>query len=868
MEELQQNHKKRPGTTRRVLKWALYLTLILLLIPILLVMLLFIYEDQVKAAIIKELNKNLKAEVRIDPANIDLTILKTFPDCSLEFKNLLMLEALPAKNRDTLLFAGRVGLNFNVLDIWNKKYQIQTVQISNGLLRAVVMANGKNNYTFWESGNKSGSRANDSIRFDLKKVEIENMHLSYKNKKQKIKTELEIKQIDFKGSFADLNYELETSARLNIKTIANQKTTLLKNKNLEFAIKLGVNANKYTFQETSVKLNKLSLRLDGGFVYSDSLESVALRFAAPGLDIAAALSLLPESFREKVNDYESEGEFYADGALSYTPEKGLLTESKFGIRNGIVTYKPKSTEAKSINLNGYIRYSPSVSTMELNHVSANLNGDEISGQFALRNFSDPYIRLNVVTGINLTNLQNFWPIDTLTKMEGRLNITAAIDGSLNDLKSRTFSEKVKLSLNAAITNLNVQFKNDDRLYAVENCSLTASNRHIEVQDLILKRGTSDVKLNGKMPGVFNYLADRSQPLIIIGNLRSENLQLEDFMSPSSPTGTTPSSSPLIPQGVEFKFNAAINNFSYAKFKAQFITGEIEIRDQKAMINEVKFSTMEGEASLNAFADNSMDKLDVTLSSNFKDININKLFTDFNNFGQSTLTDQNLKGFATATVEMKGTWNNNLEPDYNSIKVYSDLSIDRGELSDFQPLYSLSSYLKKKDLEHIRFSKLDCRVEIKNQQISLPRTSIKNSALNIQLAGKHGFDNVIDYHMRVLNQELKAKRREGKENEFEALEFDNDNKRTLFIWMHGDIDHIKVEPDMKDMMSKIKDDIKEEKEMRKQIKKQILEDLGLRQKDTTSRKKKQPEKVFDLEKSDPKKQKNTDSNGQDEDDGDF
>ena len=86
-------------------------------------MLLFIYEDQVKAAIIKELNKNLKAEVRIDPANIDLTILKTFPDCSLEFKNLLMLEALPAKNRDTLLFAGRVGLNFNVLDIWNKKYQ-------------------------------------------------------------------------------------------------------------------------------------------------------------------------------------------------------------------------------------------------------------------------------------------------------------------------------------------------------------------------------------------------------------------------------------------------------------------------------------------------------------------------------------------------------------------------------------------------------------------------------------------------------------------------------------------------------------------------------------------------------------------------
>ena len=145
MEELQHNTEKKPGNPRRIIKGVLYVVMVLLLIPLLLTALLFIYEDEVKAAIIKELNKNLKAEVRINPENIDLTILKTFPDCSLEFKNLLMMEALPVKNRDTLLFAGRVGLNFNVLDLWNKKYQIRTIHISDGLVRAVIMPDGKKN---------------------------------------------------------------------------------------------------------------------------------------------------------------------------------------------------------------------------------------------------------------------------------------------------------------------------------------------------------------------------------------------------------------------------------------------------------------------------------------------------------------------------------------------------------------------------------------------------------------------------------------------------------------------------------------------------------------------------------------------------
>ena len=81
------------------------------------VSLVFIYEDEVKAVIIKELNKNLNAEIKLDTKNIDLTIIKTFPDCALEFKDVACMEAIKSEKRDTLVFAHSLQLKFDVKDL-------------------------------------------------------------------------------------------------------------------------------------------------------------------------------------------------------------------------------------------------------------------------------------------------------------------------------------------------------------------------------------------------------------------------------------------------------------------------------------------------------------------------------------------------------------------------------------------------------------------------------------------------------------------------------------------------------------------------------------------------------------------------------
>lgn len=864
MEENTPIPKEKSRIVKNLAKGFLFVIVFFIIIIGTITSLLIIYEEEVKSAIVKELNKHLKAEVRIDPENIDLTILHSFPDCALRFKNVVMLEALPLKHRDTLMHAGELDLYFNVMDLWHKKYNIQKVKLSDARVNLSVFKNGKNNYTFWDNTTAKTTQQNDSMRFNLQLLQINNSRLLYKNKQQLIKSEINIKTLSFSGSFAENVYDMRSQANLFIVNITQNKSTYLKNKQLEFDVDLNVNQNRYEFKKANLTLNKMAIELEGGFLFNDSLSNLSLRYAAPQLDISSVLSLLPQSHKRRINDYESDGNFYATGKVNFSGANTLYIESSFGVKNGEVNYKPNNTRVTDVNLDGFLKYSPEESELSLNHVVLKLNNDVLAGNCTIRDFNNPYLQVKTEAKINLQNLLSFWPIDTLTELKGQLELNTTVEGMLKDLKGKTFSEKVNLELNAAITDLEARFKGDEKTYAINNCSLSVKNREVEVHDLKLKRGSSDIKVNGKIPGLFNYLADNTAPLIITGNFYSEFIQLEDFLATGAGQKES-NDAPIIPANVEFKLNAAILKFKFATFDAKNITGEIDIKNQKAIISDTRLETMEGEAEINAYADNSNNRLDVVLQSKLKGINIHNLFADLNNFGQTTLIDKNLKGYINADIDFSGQWNNRLEANLKSIKSMVNLSVDKGELIDFKPLLSLSKYVDIKDLQHIRFSNLQSVVEIKNTTIYLPKTSIKNSALNIEFWGSHTFNNDIDYHLQLLINDLLAKKRKNSDDEFGPVANDPENRRSAFVLMTGNIDNPVIKYDRQGLKQKIKNDIKQEKQTIRQL---LKEELGLFKKDTVKRSTKKEEQLFELEKKSPKNKQNADSKKKEEDDDDF
>ena len=115
-----QQTKKKFSFFRLLKRLFIFIFSILLLFLASVFVIIHFYENDVKAYIIQELNKRLNAKVIIEPKDINLTIIKSFPYASLEFHNMIAMGTNPKLKNDTLLNAEMISLQFNVIDIFKK----------------------------------------------------------------------------------------------------------------------------------------------------------------------------------------------------------------------------------------------------------------------------------------------------------------------------------------------------------------------------------------------------------------------------------------------------------------------------------------------------------------------------------------------------------------------------------------------------------------------------------------------------------------------------------------------------------------------------------------------------------------------------
>ena len=826
MENSTQIPEKKPlNPFRFIIKTLAWLIGTVVVAGVITVALVFIYEDEVKSIIIGELNKNLKSEVKVDPKNIDLTFIKSFPKCALDFKDVLILEATEKKNRDTLIFAENILLMFNLKDLWNKNYTINKINVNGARCNLMVSKNGKPNYIFW----KKGDGKSDNLHFALKDISLTKINVKYKNAGQKIKLSLFFKEAVFAGDFGNDEYDLQTTGKAHLEYLQINKSNLVSKKNIKYDLDLDINKSLCKINKAELALNEMYFLVEGNYNYKDSLEAADISFNGKNMDIASVLSLLPDKYASRMTDYKSEGEFFGKGSINYNAGQKTKISAEFGINNATVTYKQQNMQLKHVNLQGKLKVNEKDNYLNLQNISAELGSNTLSGFCLITDLSDPYLNLNAAINAKLEDVNNFWPIDTLQYVSGSVQLTASIKGNMNELRHSAFSPNINASGSATLKDIKTKFKGKENEINISEGSFTLDNRSVAVNNFKLLIGNSDIELNGQLPGFLNYLFDPQQPLVINAGLKSNKLILENILYGGTNSGSEKIN---IPANLNFDLNASIANFSFSKFEAQSVSGNIAIHNQKIVAENVSLNAMDGKAQVNAFADASGETILIKAASDLQNINITKLFYQLNNFGQTTLSDKHLKGFATANINFTGNWSKELICDLQSVTSNGNLTIEQGRLVDFKPLESLSKYVEVTELKDIKFSHLESSFDIKNQIITIPKTSIKNSALNIELWGKHTFKNEIDYHVKLLLSELLAsKKRANKQldEELEFVEHDPENRRSVYLLMTGTVENPIIKYDRKGLRQKIGEDIKAEKQTLKQI---LKEEFGLFKKDST------------------------------------
>jgi hypothetical protein len=248
----------------------------------------------------------------------------------------------------------------------------------------------------------------------------------------------------------------------------------------------------------------------------------------------------------------------------------------------------------------------------------------------------------------------------------------------------------------------------------------------------------------------------------------------------------------LPPRVDCELNSSIGEFRFGKFAARDIRGIIRIQRGDLLIDPLTFNTAEGKLSTRvAMATLPDGNFQVSSISEFNNINIQQLFIEFDNFGQTFITDKNLRGKATARISIDMPVSSSLHIDQNKLIGLVDIAIDDGQLIGLESLQEVADYLRNNKwaapfvntdklserLRDIRFSRLENVIEIRNRKITIPQMDIRSSAMDISAQGKHDFDNNIDYTLGFRLRDILVQKSHDDE-------VDDGLGRLIYVYMRG------------------------------------------------------------------------------------
>ena len=807
----------------------------------------YYYQNEVKDLVVAELNKKLNTKIIIEGKDIDFTVLKNFPYASVDFKNVKALDANESNKKDTLFKAGKISFQFNIVDVFKKKYGIQKLKIDDVDLKISIDKNGNDNYHFWKPNSDTGTTA---FSFELEKIILTKIRLSYTDYKAKQNFDVLIKKSILSGKFSNQKYSLETTSDFFMNQIIINKTTFLRKKNIHAELDLFVDNTmpSYKIKNGKIKIENLLFELFGNVITANDQPIVNIGIRGKNMDIKSVLSLIPNQYKGRITDYESTGEFYFDATVkgSVTKNKVPQINAEFGIKNASITQVKDNIVLHNVNLKG--RYSngnkanSENSLLELDKFSATINKDSISGELNLRNLDKPTVSAKIKANMRLEEIQKFIKIDTIETISGQLKIDVSFTGDEKEFNSTNY-QNITTSGSLMLSNTNIKLKNNALIFANINGDFNFNNNDLGVNGLTGNVSSSDFELKGFFRNCVSYILKKNQDITVEATLVSKNINLDELLANKEDNHSSKSKYKLkFSEHINVNLSSEIQHLQFRKFEAVNIRGIIKLKDKKMTVDPITFSTMNGSITTSGLVDGSdSTKLLVTCFSEVSKINISKMFIAFENFGQTAIKDKNIKGIATAKIQFASVFSPELDMDMDKLYAGIDLTVENGELNNVEAMKSLSRFIDLKELESIHFSTLKNQFEIKKQVITIPKMEIKSSAINITTSGTHTFDNKINYKIKLSLNELlakKAKKAKKENNEFGEVADDGLGRTDLFLSMTGTVDNPIIKYDSKSAMQKIKQDLKIEKQTLKTI---LKEEFGLFKKDTSLKiKNKSPE----------------------------
>jgi|GEM_PF-6484680 len=705
----------------------------------------YLRSESIKQAISDSVNDQIESRFTYD--DFDLSIISTFPFIRAQLTDV----HLSGSHSLPFIHCRELEIRLDLRALFRNEIDLRSIKLSGGTVYIIEKEEGVANYDIFKGGGDKKSSLDLLFRdFRMKDMLVVLDFPEVRNRHQKYVASLQLQ-----GGFKDELLQLETDLALVSDYMRAGDHIFLENRDIHLEGQLIYDPGASILTLDSYQWNSGTLRgkVDGTVEFN----SGQYQFSGH-IDRSQVSELLRAAgIEDRLSEHFIVESGYTLGAFEIIGKTGgeAATSAKLKIDKGSGIWRDRNMQVS--NISGSVDWDQSQSgnsILRFSGFNIEPEGGAVRGNLVLHNLGSNSFSLDVHGSLPIqTAFKIPEPIAGLEPDRGEITAESfratgkILDGvlkidelecaiDLEDFLIHLLDEPVQLA--------------GGRLVLDEKGTLSATLESCKTLDAEFDGGFQLHDFDSWLNGSTQKNASRRAEL----NLNAEKIDMnellaffdkwKDFQKKLDSEKGQKEIEENKPYQLDIQFYA--RSFDWNQSRMDNFNGILTIRPEGGIFSG-RGEHAGGNTELDGFF-----RLDpspsISLRLSASDLAVDELFRQWDNFNQTTIKSNHLKGklqghfFALMKWDEKGNW------DRENSEMIAAVELEDGVLRDFDMLQSFSGFVNEETLNNIQFENLSNVIWMRNGSVFMPGIFLHNNAVNLTVAGAHRLDQDFRYGIRL------------------------------------------------------------------------------------------------------------------------
>lgn len=721
----------------------------------------------------REANAMLAA--RLDFEKLDISLLRNFPNASLNLKGLTLV-GTDRFEGDTIVAARRITVVVNLMSlVGDEGFEVRKIILASPALHAHKLADGAVNWDVMKPSEQADTTAAEesapsSFRLSVRDFRLTDAVIRYEDDSTGMELRTAPLSLRLSGDMSAESTQLDLDLLAGGVDFTQGGVPLLHD--AELALDAEIDADlaegRFTFSRNTLRLNAIEMRLDGWVQQVGDALAMDVSAGCSEVRFKDLLSLIPAFYKHEFRSLAASGELsmelWARGQMhgAQLPAFELKTE----VHNGSFQYSSLPKAVTDINIAAKVSNAGGEldkTEVEISEFGLKMAGNSLSATgYATNLMSDPTFRATLSGRVDLGAIREVYPLEKGIDLAGRIAASLKLSGRMSDVESGRY-ERISASGSLVVEQLGLHVPQLPEVF-IRRAAATISPQAMTLGEFGVKVGGSDLSATGQLTGYLGYLMRGEQlagrlyvksDLLDLNEIRAAvpadaEAESADAEKPAEEAAAAPAQAIVVPKNLNLSLNAELKKVLFEKMVITDIVGEMSVAGGTLSLDRLGLQLFDGKASASGRYSTAADPAHPTLSlaASIAKASFPRTFEEIEAVRQLAPIFEKASGDYSLSIDMRTTLDAAMSPDLMSLTAQGEISSENVSVEGVEVFDKLADLLKNDKLRRIEARDLKIRFSIKDGRVTTEPFDLKMGDVNVNMSGTTGLDRTIDYTAKV------------------------------------------------------------------------------------------------------------------------